>query len=189
MPPTPELRTATGERAPTLDRRLRELRAALWRQAVAYGIGTILGAASLWLTFAFLADWGLRVPHGIRILHGLALVAVVGVFAWRDLLRPLRGLPREEGLALLYERATPELRELLISAVRSPTSTDCYRSAFATTTCSTAWTTRRMHTRTGAPIGRATFARRPRPSGRPSRPPRCGTTGTRPVARSRKPFA
>jgi hypothetical protein len=111
-------RTPTPERAPTLERRLRDLRAGLVRQALAYGAGTILGAASLWLAFAFLADWGLRVPHGIRILHGLALIGVVALFAWRDLVRPLRRLPEDDGLAILYERASPELRELLISAIQ-----------------------------------------------------------------------
>lgn len=115
---TVQPRPPTPERAPTLERRLRELRSALVRQAVAYGLGTILGAAALWLTFAFLADWGLRVPHGIRIFHGVVLVGVAFLFAWRDLLRPLRHLPDEEGLALLYERASPELREVLISAVQ-----------------------------------------------------------------------
>jgi len=40
------------------------------------------------------------------------------VFLWRDLLRPLRVLPDQEGLALLFERAHPELHQLLISAVQ-----------------------------------------------------------------------
>jgi hypothetical protein len=106
------------ERTPTLERLLAATRAALVRQVLAYGVGTVLGAATLWLVFAFLADWGLRVPHAIRVLHGLCLLAVVALFSWRDLLRPLRSLPDREGLSLLFERAHPELRELLISAVQ-----------------------------------------------------------------------
>ncbi len=106
------------ERTPTLQRLLVATRAALARQVFAYGLGTVLGASALWLTFAFLADWVLRVPHPIRILHGLCLAAVITLFLWRDLLRPLRALPGQEGLALLFERAHPELRELLISAVQ-----------------------------------------------------------------------
>jgi len=106
------------ERTPALERLLAETRAALVRQILAYGIGTVLGASTLWLVFAFLADWGLRVPHAIRILHGLALFAVVAVFLWRDLLRPLQALPGRAGLALLFERVHPELKELLISAVQ-----------------------------------------------------------------------
>src|SRR5262245_47899318 len=106
------------ERTPALELRLQELRRALVRQVAAYGLGTVLGAGALWLSFAFLADWGLRVPLGLRLLDALALLAVVVVFAWRDLLRPLRALPGREALALLFERADPGLRELLISAVQ-----------------------------------------------------------------------
>ena len=54
-------------RTPALERLLARTRAALLRQVLAYGIGTVLGAASLWLVFAFLADWGLRVPLAIRV--------------------------------------------------------------------------------------------------------------------------
>jgi hypothetical protein len=115
MTPTSELDLA---RTPALERLLARTRAALLRQILAYGVGTVLGAVTLWLVFAFLADWGLRVPLAIRVFHGLVLVAVLGVFLWRDLLRPLRALPDREGLALLFERAHPELRDLLISAVQ-----------------------------------------------------------------------
>jgi len=113
--PRPELRL---ERTPTLERLLVATLAALGRQVLAYGLGTVLGAATLWLAFAFLADWVLRVPLAIRVLHGVCLAVVITVFLWRDLLRPLRGLPGQEGLALLFERAHPELRQLLISAVQ-----------------------------------------------------------------------
>jgi hypothetical protein len=115
MDPRPEPPLA---RTPALERLLSDTRAALVRQILAYGIGTVLGATTLWLAFAFLADWGLRVPHAIRVMHGLALLAVVTIFLWRDLLRPMRALPGREGLALLFERVHPELRELLISAVQ-----------------------------------------------------------------------
>ncbi len=106
------------ERTPKLERLLGATRKALLRQVFAYGIGTVLGACTLWLSFAFLADWGLRVPHAIRVLHGLILAAVITLFLWRDLLRPLGKLPGTEGLALLFERTHPELREALISAVQ-----------------------------------------------------------------------
>jgi hypothetical protein len=106
------------ERTPTLERLLVATRAALARQVLAYGLGTVLGAATLWLTFAFLSDWVLRVPLAIRVLHGLCLAVVITVFLWRDLLRPMRELPDQEGLALLFERAHPGLRQLLISAVQ-----------------------------------------------------------------------
>jgi hypothetical protein len=113
MSPEPSL-----ERTPTLERLLAATRRALVRQVCAYGVGTLFGIVTLWLSFAFLADWGLRVPFAIRVMHGCALLAWIGIFLWRDLLRPLRKLPDSEGLALLYERTHPELKELLISAVQ-----------------------------------------------------------------------
>src|SRR5262245_33071682 len=90
---------------PELEALLQRLRRALVRQVYAYGIGTLFGVTTLWLVFAFLADWGLRVPYLVRIFHGLLLFVWIGVFAWRDLLRPLRALPDRAGLALLFERA------------------------------------------------------------------------------------
>lgn len=103
---------------PELERLLTATRARLVRQVYAYGVGTVLGAASLWLAFAFLADWGLRVPLAVRILHGIVLFVVLGVFLWRDLLKPLGALPDREGLAVLFERAHPDLAQVLISAVQ-----------------------------------------------------------------------
>lgn len=103
---------------PELERLLASTRARLVRQVYAYGIGTVLGALALWLAFAFLADWGLRVPLAVRLLHGLVLFVVAGVFLWRDLVKPLRALPDREGLAVLFERAHPELAQVLISAVQ-----------------------------------------------------------------------
>ena len=106
------------EASPNLEALLSSLRGRIVRQLLLYGVGTVLGAAVLWLGFAFLADWGLRVPYAIRIFHGVVLVAVVALFAFRDLIRPWRDIPGRNGLALLLERANPELRELLISAVQ-----------------------------------------------------------------------
>ncbi len=114
-------------RTPALEALLLSLRRGIVRQVLLYGIGTILGASALWLCFAFLADWGLRVPRAIRLGHGLVLLGIVGLFGWRDLLRPLFSLPDRGGLALLIERTHPELHELLISAVqfhRSPAAPD-----------------------------------------------------------------
>ena len=72
----------TLERTPALEALLQSLRRSICRQVLWYGLGTILGATALWLSFAFLADWGLRVPRAIRIFHGLALPVVIGFFAW-----------------------------------------------------------------------------------------------------------
>lgn len=71
-----------------------------------------------WLCFAFLADWFLHVPIGVRWFHLLVLVAVPGYLLWRELLRHLKGRPNTEGLAVLLERAHPELAEVIVSAVQ-----------------------------------------------------------------------
>ncbi|MAB80024.1 MAG: hypothetical protein CMJ89_11790 [Planctomycetes bacterium] len=106
------------ETSPRLESLLGSLRAHIVRQLILYGFGTIFGAAVLWLGFAFLSDWGLRVPHALRIFHGAILIGVVALFAYRDLIRPWRKIPDRAGLALLLERAHPELQEILISAVQ-----------------------------------------------------------------------
>lgn len=103
---------------PTVARKLAALRARLAVKVWQHGAGTILFAGSLVLAFAFLADWGLRVPRALRILHGILFLVVVVLFVYRDLLRPRRRLPGTVGLAILLERAHPQLRQLLVSAVQ-----------------------------------------------------------------------
>jgi len=97
---------------------LESLRRRLVRQVLMYGLGTVLGVAAAWLLFAYIADWGLRVPKAVRVIHGGTFFALLAFFAWRNVLRPLRRLPSRTGLAVLLERAHPELREVLISAVQ-----------------------------------------------------------------------
>jgi hypothetical protein len=106
------------EATPHLEGLLRSLRGRLRRLVLSHGLGTVLAVVAGWLVFAYVADWGLRVPGPIRVLHGVVLVVLTGVFLWRSLFRPLRRVPDRPGLALLFERAHPELSELLISAVQ-----------------------------------------------------------------------
>ncbi len=107
-----------NSRTPALERLLGALSARLRRKILLHGSGTFLFVVAAWLVFAFLADWGLRVPHGVRLLHGLVLVGLSAFFLWRDLLRPWLRVPGRDGLAVLLERAHPELGELLVSAVQ-----------------------------------------------------------------------
>ena len=105
-------------KTPTLERLLAALRRRIVLHVWLHGLGTVAATGCVWLFFAFLADWGLRVPVPVRLLHGFVLLATLGFFAWRDLLRPLRLLPGRGDLAVLLERTHPELRELLISATQ-----------------------------------------------------------------------
>lgn len=106
---------------PRVDRLLGQLRSALRSSVVGYGLGTWLLVLSAWLLFAFVADWGLRVPSPVRIGHGLILLALALFCFWRNLLRPLWAIPKRRGLALLFERSQPDLEQLLSSAIQFQT--------------------------------------------------------------------
>ncbi len=103
---------------PALDRCLVSLRSRLVSKVWLHGIGTVLLAAAIWLVFAFLADWGLGVPRYVRATHGIILIAIVVVFLRRAFFAPRRRVPNRAGLAILLERAHPDLRQVLVSAVQ-----------------------------------------------------------------------
>ena len=65
-----------------------------------------------------MADWALSVPAPVRWLHLGVLVALPTFVAVRALVRPLRRAPDKDGMAILIERAHPELSELVVSAVQ-----------------------------------------------------------------------
>ena len=118
MTPHDEQHDSALARTPAVERLLARLRARLTRQVWLFGIGSLLIAASIWLAFAFLADWALHVPTGVRWLHLLVLVALPVFVLWRELWRHLRRRPDRSGLAVLIEREHPDLHELLVSAVQ-----------------------------------------------------------------------
>ena len=99
-----------------LDRVLERLRARMTRLVWTHGLATIVGAASAILLLAFLVDWSLHVPRGIRWIHLAALGAIPAWLAVRALVRPLRARPDATACAVLVERAHPELKELLVTA-------------------------------------------------------------------------
>ncbi|MBM3978342.1 MAG: DUF4175 domain-containing protein, partial [Planctomycetes bacterium] len=105
------------DRSPQLAARLGALRRALLAAAWLRGLSLLLVGAALWAGWAFLADWGLRVPAWVRWLHLVLFVAGLGWAAWRWLIVPLRRQPRARELALLLERAHGGRGELLLSAV------------------------------------------------------------------------
>lgn len=102
---------------PAIDRLLARLRARLVREVCWFGLGRTLLATSVWLLFIFLVDWTLHVPAAVRVVHLVVLVALPLALVWRELVQRLRRLPDEVGLAVLLERAHPDLQQLLVSAV------------------------------------------------------------------------
>ncbi len=120
---TPQLST------PRVEALLARLKSRLTKQILLHGFGTVFLVTAGWLCFAFLADWMLHVPVGVRWVHLLILVGVPCYLLWRELVRHLRARPDAEGLAVLLERAHPELSEVVVSAVQlrdASTSTEGY---------------------------------------------------------------
>ena len=68
-----------------LDRLGRRLTALVWM----HGLGTLLAALSLWLAFAFLADWALHVPGGVGWFHVAVLLSLPLAIGWFELARHL----------------------------------------------------------------------------------------------------
>lgn len=118
MPDTAPQRDLPLGRTPTLERLLAGVRARLTRQVWLHGTGSLLVVASAWLLFAFVADWALHVPAGVRWLHLAGLIGLPAFVVWRELWKHLSRRPDRAGLAVLVERAHPELNELLVSAVQ-----------------------------------------------------------------------
>lgn len=113
-------KTTPNPALPRVEERLGALSSALTRLVWVHGLSSALGAAALWMLVTFALDWWLHLPLAVRLLHLALLAALVGWLVWRELLRPLRARPDRAGLAVLYERAQPELREVVVSAVELP---------------------------------------------------------------------
>ena len=103
---------------PHLAATLAALRARLVRAVWLRGVGFALLGLTAWLGFAFVADFGLHVPRAVRVFHLAVLLGLAGFLAWRFVLRPLRRIPDEAGLAVLAERDLDGAREVLVSAVQ-----------------------------------------------------------------------
>jgi hypothetical protein len=103
---------------PNLERLLGRLRARLGVLAWMQGAGVVLAMLCAWLAFAFLADWALQVPRGVRWFHLGLCVLVPSAALWRFGVRPWLRRPDRAGLAVLLERERPQTRQLLVSAVQ-----------------------------------------------------------------------
>jgi hypothetical protein len=119
----------TLERTPRLSAGLARLDQSLTRAAHLHGLGTLLAATALWLGFAFVADYYLGVPYGVRLFHlAVLLLGIVFLARWAWL-RPLGRRPDLRGLALLAERCRPQQDELLVSAVEFQLRPESARSS------------------------------------------------------------
>ena len=103
---------------PNLDRLLARLRARLVGHVRRYALGRILLVACAGLGLLFLTDLTLDLPGLVRLLLLALLVGGISYVVWRHLSRPMGAIPQRIGLAVLLERAHPELFELFTSAAQ-----------------------------------------------------------------------
>ena len=65
-------RTRSLAATPAVERLLAKLSRSLALSIVVHGAGTVLAATTLWLAFAFFADYALHVPHAVRVARAAA---------------------------------------------------------------------------------------------------------------------
>ncbi len=106
-----------GAGVPRLTRTLGRLRALLRRAFLADGVASIGILLAVGIATSFALDYFLHLPRGVRGVLLFASIAIAGAAVWRRLLKPgTLSLP-DEDLAVLLERAHPELEGRLLTAV------------------------------------------------------------------------
>jgi hypothetical protein len=103
---------------PAIDRNLRTLRARLRRFALAGGAARLVLCVLGWALGTFLLDRFLDLPFGFRLVLLFGGAAGLILAAARLIGRPLARVASDDAVALEVERAHPELRDELISAVQ-----------------------------------------------------------------------
>ncbi|MBI5686769.1 MAG: hypothetical protein HZC54_17010 [Verrucomicrobia bacterium] len=102
---------------PRLQHLLRSLRLLLRLHLALGGLARVGAAAVVVAAGTWMLDWWLRMDFGPRGMIGTAAVVLIGVAAWRHLLRPLSRRLGNAELALTLERAFPQFGDRLLTAV------------------------------------------------------------------------
>ena len=95
-----------------------QTRGRLERILALHGACSVLLVAVLWLLGAYALDRTLELPAAIRLFHLGLLVLLPALAFRREWWRPWRARPNEDGLAILIERAHPQLSSVLVSAIQ-----------------------------------------------------------------------
>ncbi len=103
-------------------RKLRHLGGLLRRRLVGEGGAWIILTVVGLVLATLLLDWALRLDRSQRMIVMAVAYGTLGWVIWRQLLRPLAAPMGLADLALLVERAYPELESRLISTVRFASS-------------------------------------------------------------------
>lgn len=115
MTQTREQLTRLGDR---LDSLLARQRAQLRQRFLVHGLGWVVAAATSALVVYYLADRGLRLPIGVRILASIGVAVFLLLAVRRRVLYPLSRSIGRDDVAVAFERRFPDLAERLISAVQ-----------------------------------------------------------------------
>ena len=86
--------------------------------AAGTGAGMAAGVLVILLGLTMLLDWWLDCPLGVRAVLLFVTLGVTIVLVWRFILTPIRRPPDDDSVALSVEKAHPEFRSRLISAVQ-----------------------------------------------------------------------
>lgn len=116
--PSPLEPATTAALSRELDQMLQDQLARVRRRFFVHGLASTLLLPAAVVLVAFLLDNFLRLPLPIRVFHTLATVAVCAFAAWRFLYYPVSRRWLSTDVAVLLERAFPELHERLVSAVQ-----------------------------------------------------------------------
>ena len=101
-----------------LDRLLGAQLARLRRRFLLHGIGISLLLPAAFALLAFALDHLLRLPQPIRLFHSCVVLGLFGYGAIRFLRYPLTKQFSPIDVAVLVERAFPELHQRLVSAIQ-----------------------------------------------------------------------
>src|SRR5687767_380243 len=101
-----------------LGAKLAALRRKLLSVAVLTGVAMVIAVCVEVLALAMFLDWWLDLPRPVRAAMLLAQAALFGFIVFQMIIRPLLNQPSDDELALIVEKAHPEFRSRLISAVQ-----------------------------------------------------------------------
>lgn len=106
------------ERLASVSARLSGLRASFRRLFALDGLSRAGVAAVAFIGITFLADWSFALPVQVRLTLLLGGVGLLGWIVAKRILAPLGQKISDDDLAVLVERAHPELNDRLISAIQ-----------------------------------------------------------------------
>jgi len=104
---------------PVIHRTVRRLRAMVRAYVTLDGLAAIAITVGVSFWIGLLLDWMFEPTPAVRVAMWLLVIAATGTVAWKALLSKSFARLPDSSLALLVERAYPELQEGLVTAIES----------------------------------------------------------------------